>query len=149
MSWNPEFTTRRCSISCGTESDSSSFYFQPQFDQGTIWGKHFDLYGCNLHHSIGDRRVREEQWTVAYYGSMVGWSEITNMGKAVFNDNWLEDEKYWQWLKKMASNHEARCALCKKTIQLGTMGHIALDSHRKCCDHIIRFTESSSWKKHF
>lgn len=57
------------------------------------------------------------------------------MGKCLFDDNWLEDEKYLGWLKKTGSNHEGRCALCKKTIKLGTMGHIALDSHMKAEKH--------------
>lgn len=53
------------------------------------------------------------------------------MGKCLFNDKWLEDDKYKGWLKKTANLKEARCDLCKKNIQLGTMGQIALDSHAK------------------
>lgn len=51
----------------------------------------------------------------------MAFCEIASMGKCLFDDNWLEDEKYRGWLKKTASNHEARFALCKKTIKLGTI----------------------------
>ena len=57
------------------------------------------------------------------------------MGKCLFNDNWLEDEKYRGWLKKGDDIHEARCAFCKKTIKLGSMGHKALDSHTQAEKH--------------
>ncbi|XP_067234025.1 uncharacterized protein [Chanodichthys erythropterus] len=57
------------------------------------------------------------------------------MGKCLFNDRWLEDDKYKGWLKKTANLKEARCDLCKKNIQLGTMGQTALDSHAKCEKH--------------
>lgn len=57
------------------------------------------------------------------------------MGKCVFNDSWLEEERYRGWLKKGDTVYEARCGVCKKIIQLGTMGHKALDSHSRAEKH--------------
>lgn len=64
------------------------------------------------------------------------------MGKCRFNDNWLDDEKYSGWLQK-TTEYEVRCRLCKKTIQLGTMGCRALDAHMKGEKH-KRYADSQA-----
>ncbi|KAL6471512.1 hypothetical protein MHYP_G00201620 [Metynnis hypsauchen] len=52
------------------------------------------------------------------------------MGKCVFNSD------FRSWLQAVSSNlYEAHCKLCKKTIQLGTLGVKALESHAKAEKH--------------
>lgn len=58
------------------------------------------------------------------------------MGKCKFNDLWLQNEHFNAWLKPEEGNaYEAHCALCKKTLKLGTLGIKALESHRKSEKH--------------
>ena len=53
-------------------------------------------------------------------------------GLCVFNDHWLDNEKYKKWLKQDESNkRKAYCTACKKTIDLGSMGEGAIMSHAK------------------
>lgn len=59
-----------------------------------------------------------------------------NMGKCVFNEAWLAVSDFRGWLEAVPTNrYEARCRLCKKTIQLGTLGVKALESHSKAEKH--------------
>ena len=58
------------------------------------------------------------------------------MGKCKFNETWMDRIAYRKWLKPVKDHvYEAFCILCKKRIQLGTMGQGALDSHAKCGRH--------------
>ncbi|XP_063740389.1 uncharacterized protein LOC134883765 [Eleginops maclovinus] len=57
------------------------------------------------------------------------------MGKCRFNPSWVHDAKY-NWVQPVPGNvWEAQCTLCRKTFKLGTMGHIALNSHMKSAKH--------------
>lgn len=56
------------------------------------------------------------------------------MGKCRFNDNWLEDEKYSDWLQK-TKRYKMFCRHKKKNIKLGTMGCEALDTNMKGDKH--------------
>lgn len=59
------------------------------------------------------------------------------MGKCKFNEAWLDKNSFRRWLKPVHNNvFEAFCAICKKRIQLGTMGMKALESHAKSSKHM-------------
>ena len=59
------------------------------------------------------------------------------MGKCKFNEAWREKESFCHWLKPVDNNvYEAFCTVCKKRIQLGTMGVKALESHTKSSKHM-------------
>lgn len=66
---------------------------------------------------------------------MTSWKKLI-MGKCKFNEGWLDSVHYRKWLKPVVGNIcEAYCTMCKKKIQLGTMGVKALDSHAKSVKH--------------
>ena len=59
------------------------------------------------------------------------------MGKCKFNDAWRDKQAFCHWLKPVDKNvFAAFCTVCKKIIQLGTMGLKALESHAKSSKHI-------------
>ena len=49
--------------------------------------------------------------------------------KTVFNEKWLEEDQFKEWLVSAKDNGKARCKLCKKDIELSNMGRQALLSH--------------------
>ena len=53
------------------------------------------------------------------------------MGKCIFNENWLQKDRYKHWLRRDSKNHKARCRLCSKSCDIGNMGESALVSHLK------------------
>ena len=56
--------------------------------------------------------------------------------KCVFNQAWLEDEAYKDWVKPVEDNKFSfECRLCKKTRALGNMGKNALRSHAESQRH--------------
>ena len=51
---------------------------------------------------------------------------VAVMPGCAFSDKWLSQEKYRSWIAPMPSNrHKARCKLCSKEIELGSMGEAA------------------------
>jgi len=52
-------------------------------------------------------------------------------GGCRFNERWLEDEKYKLWIKRGQTQRVASCKVCKKDVQLFTMGESALSIHMK------------------
>lgn len=69
------------------------------------------------------------QWMRALCWSRVGGENMP--GGCRFNARWLEDEKYKLWLKRGPNPRLATCKICKKDVQLFTMGEAALSSHMK------------------
>eukprot|EP00117_Sycon_ciliatum_P022771 scpid71843/ scgid19539/ len=58
------------------------------------------------------------------------------MPGCAFSDKWLSQDKYRSWIAPMPSNrHKARCKLCSKDIELGSMGEAALVSHMASKKH--------------
>ena len=57
------------------------------------------------------------------------------MGKCVFNENWLQKDRYKHWLRRDSNNRKARCRLCSKSFDIGNMGESALVSHLKGIKH--------------
>lgn len=58
------------------------------------------------------------------------------MGKCTFNMVWLDDDAFKSWLKPVANNkYQAYCTLCKKTLELSSLGIKALHSHGKSERH--------------
>ena len=52
------------------------------------------------------------------------------MGRCVFADKWLKDDKFSSWVAPHAtSRQKARCKVCNKDIDVSTMGESALVSH--------------------
>ena len=60
------------------------------------------------------------------------------MGRCVFNDVWLDNDKYKEWVRRdpTGSQYKAYCFVCKKTFELGKMGEGALVSHQKSKKHV-------------
>jgi hypothetical protein len=53
---------------------------------------------------------------------------MPNKNTTYFNDQWLSDERFADWIKK-ASNTSAKCCKCCKLVDLSSMGVSALISH--------------------
>lgn len=53
----------------------------------------------------------------------------------MFNDLWLSDSKYSQWLRRDTDKFNAQCAVCKKIFKIGTMGIKSVDSHMQSEKH--------------
>ena len=52
------------------------------------------------------------------------------LGKCTFNENWLKDEKFKEWLAKDYSDKRgAFCKACNKAFSVASMGRSALVSH--------------------
>ena len=51
--------------------------------------------------------------------------------KATFQEQWLTDKVYKEWMTKGKSNSYAKCVLCFKEIDLSTMGNGALASCKR------------------
>jgi hypothetical protein len=52
------------------------------------------------------------------------------MGKCNFQGEWLDDEKYKTWLKRVAADkHKAFCTLCQTEMSLSSLGWRALEKH--------------------
>ena len=60
---------------------------------------------------------------------------LNHMGKCIFNENWLQKDRYKHWLRCDSNNHKARCRLCSKSFNIGNMGESALVSHLKGIKH--------------
>ncbi len=67
--------------------------------------------------------------------SLLSLTEISRsitMGKCTFNELWLEDGAFSYWLKPVANNrYQAYCTLCKKALELSSLGIKSLQSHAK------------------
>ena len=63
--------------------------------------------------------------------------------KAIFQEQWLTDKSYKNWVSKGKNNNYAKCVLCLKEIDLSTMGSAALDSHAKGARHKAKFKDRS------
>lgn len=60
------------------------------------------------------------------------------MGKCTFNELWLEDGAFSSWLKPVANNrYQAYCTLCKKALELSSLGIKSLRSHAKSEKHKV------------
>ena len=46
-----------------------------------------------------------------------------------FQSKWFDDPNFKEWLGEGDSENEVKCTVCKRTIQLGSMGVGALRSH--------------------
>ena len=52
-----------------------------------------------------------------------------------FWDSWLEDDSFKRWLTKAPNKKRARCKLCKKSIELSSIGKKALTNHATVKKH--------------
>lgn len=60
------------------------------------------------------------------------------MGKCTFNMVWLDDGAFKSWLKPIANNkYQVYCTLCKRTVELSSLGIKALNSHAKSEGHKV------------
>ncbi len=60
------------------------------------------------------------------------------MGKCTFNGLWLEDGAFCSWLKPVPNNrYQACCKLCKKALELSSLGIKSLQSHAKSEKHKV------------
>ncbi len=60
------------------------------------------------------------------------------MAKCTFNGLWLEDGAFSSWLKPVANNrYQAYCTLCKKALELSSLGIKSLQSHVKSEKHKV------------
>ena len=49
--------------------------------------------------------------------------------KCIFNESWLSDSRFSQWLKRSGNSTKARCSYCQKDFDISNMGIAALTSH--------------------
>lgn len=56
-------------------------------------------------------------------------------GKCVFNEIWMRNEKYKDWLVPSSSRFKAECSLCNRSIEIANMGESALTSHLRSKKH--------------
>jgi len=56
-------------------------------------------------------------------------------GKCIFNDIWLKNPDYHDWLLSDKDRYRAKCRLCSKTFSVASMGESALKSHLKSKKH--------------
>ena len=48
-----------------------------------------------------------------------------------FQEDWLTDKEFSEWVATAENDKEARCTLCKSNIKLSNMGVTALRNHVK------------------
>ena len=58
-----------------------------------------------------------------------------NSENSYFQERWLSDERFKDWLVPAQTEREARCKRCKKSFALSDMGVQALKSHGKGKKH--------------
>lgn len=56
-------------------------------------------------------------------------------GKCIFNDLWLKNPDYHDWLQTDKDRYRAKCKLCFKSFSVSSMGESALKSHLKSKKH--------------
>ena len=61
-------------------------------------------------------------------------------GSCVFNDSWLANPEYSQWIARVGDRRKARCKVCLKDLDLAKMGECALKSHAKGARHVQLLT---------
>ena len=54
-----------------------------------------------------------------------------NLKQTYFQEDWLTDKEFSEWVARAENDKEARCTLCKSNIKLSNMGVTALRSHIK------------------
>ena len=60
------------------------------------------------------------------------------MGRCIFKEEWLHDDKYKMWLKRFKDNEKrAECKWCSKDFSISSMGEAALKSHVKSDKHML------------
>ena len=66
--------------------------------------------------------------------------------KCIFNDSWLVDERFKEWIDKRDSKWKARCKFCNKDFDISNMGVAVLTSHVSSKKHseISRLRKSQS-----
>lgn len=55
--------------------------------------------------------------------------------KAKFQDIWVNDDRYSQWVQKCDDLYSARCKVCSKIISVAGLGVKALDKHAEGIKH--------------
>ena len=56
--------------------------------------------------------------------------------KCSFNDDWMRDDRFKQWLQKGPDIHSAKCSLCYTTFDIANMGKSAIESHSTGKKHL-------------
>lgn len=58
------------------------------------------------------------------------------MGKCCFQDRWLKDLRYKDWIRKVAGDrHAARCGVCECSLNIASMGESVLKQHMATTKH--------------
>ena len=70
-------------------------------------------------------------------GDRFGLLRTVNMphGKCVFNEHWLRDPQYAEWITRDRVPGCAKCVFCAKSIDITNMGEGALRSHARGAKH--------------
>ena len=55
--------------------------------------------------------------------------------KCIFNDSWLSDSRFSQWLKRSVNSAKAYCNFCQKDFDISDMGVAGLTNHAACKKH--------------
>ena len=59
------------------------------------------------------------------------------MGKCTFQDRWLQDKRFKDWIKKVGDKHSARCGVCDCLLNIASMamGEAVLKQHMGTAKH--------------
>ena len=60
------------------------------------------------------------------------------MGKCLFDETWLQNPKYANWIARDHDDRKYRCRHCRKSLIIGSLGYRALDSHMGSERHKLR-----------
>ena len=60
-------------------------------------------------------------------------------GGCLFQTKWKSDPQFKDWIQETDNSHSAYCKLCKKNVDIKTMGRTALTSHMKGKKHLEIF----------
>ena len=57
------------------------------------------------------------------------------MGKCTFQDGWLQDKRFKDWIQKVGDKHSARCGVCDCLLNIASMGEAVLKQHMGTAKH--------------
>ena len=64
-------------------------------------------------------------------------SFITMSGNCKFQEKWLDNVEYKDWLHKDSLNiHNAKCSICHKSFSVSSMGEHSVISHSRGSKHL-------------
>ena len=69
-----------------------------------------------------------------------------NKCKTSYQNEWLSNELYKTWVKKVDNKHKAYCKVCMKSFSVSRLGVKALDIHAEMKSHLLKCPPSNQQK---